>query len=171
MILKEPIDRVNSWNYLYTKLHSKESKILVPLYFDMYDYMENDFSEMALNFKNRSIIINLFDLVFNETLFKKTYELCLKNNSVVAVDNIVAHYIKSKYFTISEVFDYHISESGFGSKHYSLPTTSRLNSTLMSKLNYVLVFIYYIFCQFLNLFQYLMTESLNQMKVEYMNTK
>ena len=70
MILKEPIDRVNSWNYLYTKLHSKESKILVPLYFDMYDYIENDFSE---------------------TLFKKTYELCLKNNSVVAVDNIVAH--------------------------------------------------------------------------------
>ena len=111
----------------------------------MYDFIENDFSAMALDFKNRSVIIDPWDIAFNKNIMLEIFENVFKNNYVVSLDNLMAHYFKAEFtknFGLSEGFDYHISDSGFGSKPYSLITTPRLNSTLKSKLNYVLVFIY-----------------------------
>ena len=61
LVRPQQIDKIDSWDDLYTKPQWNKLKIRTLEYLDMADFAMNDKSEMAQNFKKRIILINPFE--------------------------------------------------------------------------------------------------------------
>ena len=68
LVRPQPIDKIDSWDDLYTKPQWNKLKIRTPEYLDMADFAMTDKSEMAQNFKKRIILVNPFEFVFDDNM-------------------------------------------------------------------------------------------------------
>jgi len=142
LVRPQSIDRIDSWNDLYTKPQWKKIPIRTPQFLDMADFVMNDNSEMAQDFKKRVILVNPFEIFFSDQLTTNAIEKVLKGEEVFVVDSLIGHYYKrSEKYRIFERFnegsDFHVSKSGAGMKPYFMATYPRFNQTLTKKLNEV----------------------------------
>jgi hypothetical protein len=141
LVRPQQIDKIDSWDDLYTKPQWNKLKIRTLEYLDMADFAMTDKSEMAQNFKKRIILIDPFKFIFDDSMVETAINGIFSGKEVFVVDSLAAHYYKSsnkfKYIVnqFNEGFDYHISETGAGSKPYFIIITKRLNKTLTKKLN------------------------------------
>jgi hypothetical protein len=146
LVRPQAIDKIDSWDDLYTKPQWNKLKIRTPEFLDMADFAMYDKSEMAQNFKKRIILINPFDFLFDENLGKTAFEAMMSGEEVNAADELLLHYYKSFHKHspakkgFDEGFDYHISESGSGLKPYFIVFNERIDGTLTKKLNDMYVF-------------------------------
>ncbi len=141
LVRPQQIDKIDSWDDLYTKPQWNTLKIRTLEYFDFAEFVLNDKSEMAQNFKKRTIILNPFEYLFDDNMHENTLNGIFSGKEVFVTDNLILHYYKSddKYKMFmsqyNEGFDFHISETGAGLKPYFIVITKRVNQTLTKKLN------------------------------------
>jgi len=140
LVRKEPIDKIDSWNDLYTKPNWKHHKIYSAQYLEMFDFISSESSPMALDFKRRFVIFDAFDLIYKDTFLDHLLTIVMKGEGVFVLDAIVLHYFKvnlnfEERFDYSEGFDFHISKSGAGVKPYFIGFTSTADQLLISNYN------------------------------------
>ncbi len=142
LVRPQAIDKIDSWDDLYTKPQWNKLNIRTPYFLDMADFALNDESEMAQNFKKRMIFINPFKALFDQNIIRTALEEVFSGNEVLAVDTLIVHYYKfSDKFNLfkqfNEGFDYHISENGAGLKPYFITICKSLNESLTNHFNHM----------------------------------
>ncbi len=94
LIREQPIDRINSINDLYAKIHWENSEIYFPIYFDFYETINYPDSVMFWNFKNRSKLFNPIELFLvpnSADKFGALLKLVFETNSVLTLNNLNLH--------------------------------------------------------------------------------
>ncbi len=145
LIRGQPIDKINSYQDLYTKPNWKESRIHAPTYYDYHDFILTDKSDMALDFKRRSEFFDVVSMAFSPNPVDKLENMVktfLESNGVLSIDNLPLHYYKAYFKTdfwtnLTQGIDYHISESSLGIRPYFLLIYGRSNKKLVQNLNLV----------------------------------
>jgi len=140
-----PIDKIDSWNDLYTKPNWKQSKIYGLKQYELNCFIDSDPSDMALDFKRRFVGIDRLNLCFGDQL-SEIIEDIFKQNAVGCFDGLGAYYSIAKAKKVKDWVnkyslghDYHVSEKGFGTKPYFFIIKQHASNAFKMKLNLVIL--------------------------------
>lgn len=142
LVRKQPIDKIDSWDDLYTKPHWKKFPIYAPDFGDLFTFISFDSSPMALDFRKRTVMLDAFKFAFDLNWAQNQFIQCVngEKSCVVLLDYLMLHYFKHKYGagTIkSEGIDFHISKSGYAVKPQFILLTKRADIRMVNMINFV----------------------------------
>ena len=141
LVRPPPMEKIESWNDLHTKPEWKNVEIYSAKYLDLYEFVNNDNSEMAQDFKRRAYFEDPFDLMFKRKFEPRNWDKIAKGEQVISADNLFAHWVKNfhkakfKYLGLEDDTEFHISSLGSGMRPYFILTTPRFNDTMLYQLN------------------------------------
>ena len=137
LIRKQPIDRINSLEDLFTKPGFKTMKIVAPDWFELSYFIENDSSEMATNFKKRTVLLNVYDLYWNESYRNSIFD-DVRSGKAVAVfgDKYLLYsfaFNQENLYKMQHSNQYYISDHGFGVMPHFIIYSYRMDVSLQQK--------------------------------------
>ena len=137
LIRKQPIDRINSLEDLFTKPGFNTMKILAPEFLELNGFIEYDSSEMALNFKNRTVLFDAYDLFWNESYRNSIFDDVRSSKAVIVFgDKYFLHsfaYNHENLYKMLHSNQYYISDHGFGVMPHFILYSYRIDVSLQQK--------------------------------------
>lgn len=85
-------DEIDSWNYLHTKPQWKSLRTYAIFFNEVENFVNNDKSEMALNFSQRVGLIDVTILLKNKTFLKKMIENVCMGKAMMIIDKTYFDY-------------------------------------------------------------------------------
>jgi hypothetical protein len=141
MIRKVPIKRIDSWMDLYENF--KDVRIQCTRFLPLFDFAENDESDMARDFYKRLDIIETVDILKTEKQ-EEMVENVFKGKHVFVHEYFVLHYYKNTMNRMKEIqnkynegLDYHVSKEGAGIAPYFISVLNNGNAFIIHTLNKV----------------------------------
>ena len=141
LVCKQPIDKINSWDDLYSNPRFKDVNIHASVGSQLAHMIDkDDSSPMIQNFKKRTLYFNFVEIMYNKAYRDSIVESIVKGDAVFMCSNrFILNYLlyKWNYTAIkqSEGIDFVISKRGIGVRPHFLVFTNRTQNVFKQQIN------------------------------------